>query len=49
VEEGGNAGDTLWVEMGVEEAVGVGVLVGRGDDGVRELVDEGEGDSTGSE
>lgn len=56
MEEEGEAGDALRVEVGVDETVGVLVLVGRGDDVVREavgregdgarvLVEEGEGDA----
>jgi len=45
VEEGGNAGDTLWVEVGVEDTAGAGVRVGRGDGGIRVLVDVSVGDS----
>jgi len=44
VEEKGETGDTLRVEVGVDETVGVVVLVGRGNDGVREVVGrEGDG------
>jgi len=44
VEEESEAGDTLRVEVGVNETVGVVVLVGRADDAVRESVGrEGDG------